>query len=144
MFPRKSKTAGRHKYNARKTSVDGITFDSALEARVYTILKANGLSPELQKEYILQDSFKFDNETIRAIKYKSDFVIHHNKHTYILDAKGMLLPEAKLKAKLLLKSVGNVVIYIKSGKQAQIFCELLFSGKTPTEIKKQINKKGKP
>lgn len=128
-----------NKYNAKKTSVDGVVFDSALESKVYIILKANGLSPELQKEFVLQDGFRFDGEYIRPILYRSDFVITHSGNTYILDAKGMVLPESKLKAKLMLK-LGHVVIYLKSAKKAQQFCEMLFSGKPPSEMRKVFNK----
>lgn len=141
MFPRKLKTT--HKYNAKKTSIDGVTFDSALESRIYLVLKANNITPELQTEFVLQDGFRFDNKAIRPIKYKADFVLKTNKHTFVLDAKGMILPEAKLKAKLFMYKHNNVIIYLKSAKQAQLFCELLFDGKSPVEIKNLLNKKDK-
>lgn len=69
----------KHKYNARKTIVDNITFDSAKEARRYTQLKllenaGKIKNLQLQVEFILQDKFKYKSKQIRAIKYIADFV----------------------------------------------------------------------
>jgi hypothetical protein len=134
MFPK------RHKYNAKKTSVNGITFDSTLESKIYLLLLANGFTPSLQNEFILQEGFRFDGEMIRPIAYRADFVINHDNKVYVVDAKGMILSDAKLKAKMMLAR-GYPVIYLTSLKKAQQFCELVLSGKSPAELRRTFNKK---
>ena len=68
----------RSKFFSKKVVVEGITFDSKKEGNIYLELKEKekkGIIKdlELQKEYILQDKFKLNNKTRRAIMYKSDF-----------------------------------------------------------------------
>ena len=94
----KKDTMGKIKHI--KTIVDGITFDSKMESDFYAKLKEdkiNGLIKdfELQPEFLLQDKYiivdgqviegshpdfnklkrRTKAETIRAIKYKGDFLI---------------------------------------------------------------------
>lgn len=92
-----------NKYNAKKTVVDGITFDSKREAEVYSQLKADGVKFDRQVEFILQEGFTDgQNRKQRPIKYIADFVIMdwNNKIEKVIDVKGMVLPEFKLKQKL--------------------------------------------
>ena len=68
----------RSKFFSKKVVVEGITFDSKKEGEYYLKLKelekkGTIKDLELQKEYILQDKFKLNNKTRRAITYKSDF-----------------------------------------------------------------------
>lgn len=130
----------KHKYNAKASVVDGIKFDSRLEANVYKVLKTNNLNPELQKKFLIQPGFSDNGKKIRPIEYVADFVLNCNNETYVLDAKGMLLPEAKLKYKLLLYR-GIRLIYIKSIKSANLFCSLLSEGKTSFEIQQILKQK---
>lgn len=82
------------KYNARKTTVDGITFDSRKEAGYYCELKlrqrANDfLVFKMQPEFVLQDAFT-DNQGTKhqAIKYRADFMIlHHDGTEEVVDVK---------------------------------------------------------
>jgi len=74
--------------------VEGITFDSKKEGLVYLDLKEKekkGIIKdlELQKEYILQDKFKLNNKTRRAITYRADFVYYDNrdKKIHVIDVK---------------------------------------------------------
>jgi len=131
-----------HKYNATKVEIDGIKFDSKLESKVYEIFRDRGLTPELQTTFEIQESFRDGSKLIRAINYKADFVINYNGTQYVVDAKGMLLPEAKLKYKLLLRK-GVRILYVKSQKAAVAFCEMLFEGKTPREIEEVLSAKPK-
>ena len=113
-----------------KTTINGITFDSKLEADYYSYLlqlKANKIVKdiELQPEYILQDKFiiydgqtifgddikfnslkrKYKLPTIQAIKYIADFkVTYLDGHIEVIDTKTLIsnTPEFKLKKKLLL------------------------------------------
>lgn len=103
-----------HKYNARKTAVDGITFDSRKEAERYKELKALELVGkidmlELQPRFELQESFKHKGKTIRKIEYVADF-LYRDLSTYELiveDVKGVKTDVYKLKKKLFLKRYGN-------------------------------------
>ena len=74
--------------------MEGITFDSKKEGLVYLDLKEKekkGIIKdlELQKEYILQDKFKLNNKTRRAITYRADFVYYDNrdKKIHVIDVK---------------------------------------------------------
>ena len=67
------------KYNARKTTVDGIEFDSAKEAKRYTKLRAMEKDGEiqglrLQVPFELLPSFECDGVKYRGMKYVADFV----------------------------------------------------------------------
>lgn len=69
----------QHKYGARKTTVDGVTFDSQREAQRYQELKLleraeviSGL--ELQPRFELQPKFRdSDGKMQRPIYYVADF-----------------------------------------------------------------------
>ncbi|MDL2276355.1 DUF1064 domain-containing protein [Breznakia sp. OttesenSCG-928-G09] len=98
---------GYSKYRAKKTVVDGITFDSKAEARHYQelkLLERAGLIKELelQPKYELQPSFKKNGKTVRAINYVADFRyfdVRENK-TIVVDVKGMKTPVYELKKKM--------------------------------------------
>lgn len=96
----------KNKYRAKKTVVDGITFDSKREAEYYCelkLLKRAGeiLDFKLQPSFVLLDSFKKYGKTIRAIKYIADFEITHNDGTIeIVDVKGFKTKDFLIKQKL--------------------------------------------
>lgn len=104
----------KSKYNVEmsdksKRTEDGITFDSALEARYYRevikkgIQEGNIISYELQKKYELQPAFKYKNKTIRAITYTADFVVtYKDGHTEVIDTKGFPDQKAVMKKKMFL------------------------------------------
>lgn len=97
------------KYHAKKTTVDGMTFDSKKEADYYCELKMRRMAKEiidfdLQVPFVLQDSFKHDGKTIRAIKYIADFVVKHKDGSEeVVDVKGMRTDVYMLKKKMLLR-----------------------------------------
>lgn len=101
--------ARRNKYNAKKTVVDGIEFDSIREADRYCELKllekANEIrSLELQPRFLLQDKFKDRNgKTHRKIEYVADFMyINKDDKKIVEDVKGVMTGVYKLKKKLFL------------------------------------------
>lgn len=60
--------------------------------------KANAIKDlELQKEYVLQDSFKLNNKTIRAIKYRADFsyVSCEDDKLHVIDVKSKFTAKEK-------------------------------------------------
>ena len=96
-----------NKFRNKKTEVNGIKFDSKLEAKRYTelqfLLKSGIIKDlKLQQEFELQPSFKKNGKTIRAITYKSDFVYYDNERQKIIveDTKGFRTKDYILKKKL--------------------------------------------
>ena len=99
----------RHgKYNAQKTVVDGITFDSKREAERYGELKlleraGKILDLKLQPRFELQPAFRTkDGKAIRCVEYVADFTYIENGTRIVEDCKGMQTDVFKLKLKLLL------------------------------------------
>ena len=103
-----------NKYRNKKTEIDGIKFDSEMESHYYLYLKhlkeiGEVVDFELQPTYILQDGFIKDGKKIRPIQYKADFkVIYKDGHEEVIDVKGKLTAEFKLKKKMLLYRYRNI------------------------------------
>ena len=97
-----------NKYNNKKTIVDGIKFDSEMESHYYLYLKhlkeiGEVVDFVLQPTYLLQEGFNLNGKRIRAITYKADFkVIYKDGHEEVIDVKGKLTEEFKIKRKMLL------------------------------------------
>ncbi len=99
-----------NKYRSKKTVVDGITFDSRLEARRYQELKLMERAGEifglqLQVKYVLIPSQKLDNKVVeRAVTYVADFVytLKSSGESVVEDTKGMKTKEYIIKRKLML------------------------------------------
>jgi hypothetical protein len=98
--------AATSKYGAKKTIVDGITFDSKAESKYYEQLKwlkqAKQIKDfKLQPRFLLQEAFKKNGNTIRKIEYVADFEIHNlDGSIEIVDVKGVETKEFLLKKKL--------------------------------------------
>lgn len=104
-----------HKYNAKKTVVDGIKFDSKKEAARYEVLKGLEQSGkigqlELQPRFELQERFKYRGETVRKIEYIADFsYLDKEKGLWVVeDVKGVKTDVYKLKKKLFLFKYGGL------------------------------------
>jgi len=72
-----------NKYGNTKTIVDGIKFDSKKEASRYQELKLMEkgrliFDLELQPKFVLQEKFKYQGKTERAITYSADFRYKEN------------------------------------------------------------------
>ena len=100
-----SDTGRGHKYNATKTEVDGITFDSKKEANEYASLRMleragviTGLT--LQPRFELEPPFT-DNEgkRHRGESYVADFMYQEDGQTIVVDTKGFFTAHYKSKAK---------------------------------------------
>ena len=83
------------KYHNKKTVIDGIKFDSKLEAERYEqlkILERSGVirDLELQPEYELIPSFRKNGKTWRRTLYKADFryILAEDDSYIIEDVKG--------------------------------------------------------
>ena len=95
------------KYYSKKVIVDNIKFDSKKEANYYLklkVLEKSGviINLELQKEYLLQESFKINKKTRRKITYKADFTYFStlDDKIHVVDVKGFKTEIYKLKKKL--------------------------------------------
>ena len=95
------------KYHNKKIKIDGIEFDSRLEAKEYQelkLLERAGLIKDLrmQIKFELQPKYKKNNKTIRAINYVADFVYFdvEKGKTIVIDTKGFRTDVFKLKKKI--------------------------------------------
>ncbi len=99
---------GYNKYKNKKTIIDGFKFDSEMESHYYLYLKQLKEMGEvvdfvLQPTYLLQEGFDLNGKRIRPITYKADFrVIYKDGHEEVIDVKGKLTEEFKIKRKMLL------------------------------------------
>lgn len=108
---RKLTKSSKNKYGAKKTVVNGITFDSKKEARRYQellLLQDSGAISHLQRQvkYVLIPSQKDEQGKVieRECSYIADFVyfdIQANK-TIVEDTKGFRTADYKIKRKLML------------------------------------------
>lgn len=103
------------KYRAKKTVVDGITFDSKKEADFYCELKMLRMAGEVidferQVTFELQPKFKYSGKTERAIKYIADFVVHYKDgRNVVVDVKGDKTDVYRIKRKMLLYKHPDII-----------------------------------
>ena len=92
----------KSKFNAVKTYVDGILFDSKWEAKRYSLLKIREKAGEIS-DLKLQVSFPLIINDIKVATYISDFTYYDliNNSKVVEDSKGFLTPEYKIKKKLM-------------------------------------------
>lgn len=95
------------KYKNKKITIDGITFDSRLEANRYgeliLLYKAGEISQlRLQPEFELIPAFRKNGKSFRKTIYKADFMYLDNRSgKYIVeDTKGFKTDVYKIKRKL--------------------------------------------
>jgi len=106
----------RHKYNAQAVEVDGIRFDSKLEAKRYQELQLLAAAGEihalqLQPRFELQESFRdAHGKKHRAINYVADFQYVENGHVIVEEVKGHETAVWRLKKKLFLYRYGRQVV----------------------------------
>lgn len=115
-----------NKYKAKKTLVGGIKFDSIAESKYYQmLLNQNVRNFKMQVEFVLQDKFKFGKRTIRAIKYKPDFVFYDDEGNIlkVVDVKGMQTAIFKLKAKLFSNRYGIEITLAEYDERTGMFIE---------------------
>ena len=87
---KKAKGAGRNKYGAKATTVDGIEFDSKAEAQRYLQLKAMEKAGQIvdlriQVEFQLLPAQEKDGRKERAVKYVADFCYRDRDGTYVVE-----------------------------------------------------------
>lgn len=100
-----------NKYHAKKTVVDGMTFDSSREADRYLVLKSmekDGDIEDLRRQvrYELVPAFDVDGKHYRPVFYVADFVYVKDGKTVVEDVKGMKTDVYRLKSKLFARRYG--------------------------------------
>lgn len=107
----------RSKFNAKKTTVDGITFDSAREAKRYQELKLMERAGEIsglrrQVRFELIPAFECDGKHYRPATYIADFVYTDVKtgKEIVEDVKGYRPDIYRLKAKLFAHKFGVAIL----------------------------------
>lgn len=100
------------KYRAKKTTVDGIRFDSKKEAARYCELKrleqvGEIERLELQPKFELLPSFVYNGTKIRGIVYRADFSFYRDGVRIIEDVKGFKTKEYLIKKKYLLYNIAQ-------------------------------------
>lgn len=102
-----------NKYHNKKTTLDGVVFDSRAEARRWAELqileKAGKISGLIQQpEYTLQDGFTHDGKKELPIKYRGDFEYKdHTGQIITEDVKGFKTEVFRIKRKLFLAKFGK-------------------------------------
>lgn len=103
-----------NKFNAKRTVVDGITFDSKREADRYLVLKGmeeDGAITDLRRQvrYELVPAFDVDGRHYRPVYYVADFVYVEDGNETVEDVKGMRTDVYRLKSKLFARRYGKVI-----------------------------------
>ena len=96
--------------NATKVEYDGIKFDSKLEQYTYKQLKLFKLNFALKSKFVIFDSFRYQDELIRAITWQPDFILP--EHNIVLETKGFANDQWSLKIKLIKKFFLNKVNFV--------------------------------
>lgn len=104
----------RSKYHAKRTSVDGIVFDSRREADRYLVLKSmeeDGTIEDLRRQvrYELVPAFDVDGKHYRPVCYVADFVYVEDGKEVVEDVKGMKTDVYRLKSKLFARRYGKAI-----------------------------------
>ncbi len=103
------KNSKKSKYGSKKTVVDGIVFDSSLEAKRYSQLKLWERA-KIITNLRLQVPYDLIVNGIMIAKYIADFVYEKDGVEVTEDSKGFLTTEYRLKKKLM-KAIHNIDIF---------------------------------
>lgn len=91
--------AGRSKFNAQKTEIDGIVFASKAEATRYSQLKVL-LESGIIRNLELQPKFPIIVNGTKVATYIADFAYFTDTTRTVEDVKGMITPVYRMKKKL--------------------------------------------
>ena len=104
----------KNKYNAKKVKYEGIKFDSQFELDCWKYLKKLASEGKIKD---LNRQIKFEllpaNSVYRALTYVADFTFYVGDKYIVADAKGLVLPEFKIKQKIFFDKYGNQIYIFK-------------------------------
>lgn len=112
------KTKRKSKYNARKVSVDGITFDSKAEADFYCRLKLLLRAGQIdgfcrQARFVVTEGRNGEKGT----EYVTDFIVFYPDGSYrIIDVKGVKMDVFRLKVKCMREKYPKLNIELEGMK----------------------------
>lgn len=119
--------------NATKaTNEQGVKFDSLLEKYLYDLLTSAKIHFEFQKQYLLQEKFKYRDEAVRAITLTADFYLP--THGIIADSKGFQTQQGAMRWKMLKSVLKHIyddqpeIIILKNKKECDAFVNKLLYG----------------
>jgi len=101
----------RNKYNARKTEIDGIVFDSIRESRRYSDLKLRQFAGEISHLEI-HPAWDLDVNNVHIGKYTADFIYIENGKAVIEDSKGVKTRDYILRKKLMKALYGIEIVEV--------------------------------
>lgn len=109
----KPKRRKPHKYHAKRTTVDGITFDSKKEAERYSELRLMEKAEEIANLQ-LQVLYPLKVNDQLICSYKADFVYldRKTKRTVVEDCKGFRTREYQIKRKLMAAIYGIEIVEV--------------------------------
>ena len=114
-----------NKYNSRRVSIDGYTFDSIRESQRYGELKLMEKAGEIvhlevHPEIELQPGFYYKDKKVKPIIYETDFYYAEQRNDVFVDiyedVKGFETQTFKLKWKMLLYQSRNSPIEFRITK----------------------------
>lgn len=115
------KSANKKVKNATKTVVEGISYDSRLEAYMAGLLAQMKIPFQTKTRIVLQAGFRYNGAAIREIAIVPDFIIQLPNKYIVADTKGFQGDKSKLQHKLLKRWLvdnhPNSEVYLPSNKQ---------------------------
>ena len=104
----------KNKYNAKKVKYNGLIFDSKFELECWIYLEQLASEGKIKD---LNRQIKFEiipaNSVYRALNYVADFTFYVGDEYIVADAKGLILPEFKIKQKIFYDKYGNQIYVFK-------------------------------
>lgn len=104
----------KNKYNAHKSEYNGIKFDSLFEMKCWQHLEKLASEGKIKD---LNRQVKFEllpaNSVYKALTYVADFTFFVGDKFVVADAKGLVLPEFKIKQKIFFDKYGNQIYIFK-------------------------------
>lgn len=100
------------KYGARKQEIDGIVFDSKMEASRYSELKLREYAGEIES-LIVHPIFPIVVNDVKICKYIADFSYYEGEKKIIEDVKGFRTRDYILKKKLVKALYGFDILETK-------------------------------
>ena len=142
------------KYGNNKLVIDGIRFDSKVEAGCYVEASTYPakFNLDLQKKFEIHPKYKADGKTIQAINYICDFYITKSKffkkpeyvpRSYVIDVKGIKTNEFKLKEKLFMYKHCQPIICVKSANEMRFLLDMIENNIDPWDCKRALEIKPK-
>lgn len=110
----KKRIIRRSKYGAKRTTIDGVSFDSRLEARRWGVLRIQEMAGEIT-DLRRQVKFELAVNCYPIGYYIADFTYRKDGKLIVEDSKGVLTDVFRLKSKLM-KAIHGIDILITHKK----------------------------